>query len=188
VGAAADTALSHQQRRPVARLPPQQQHQQQQPQQPRRRALLGALLGGAALLAPASVTPPARAARPVVNEEVDNDTSPMVQGERCRTCRKLVWHPTRTRRRRHGELHNAAAVATHLPLHPHPRAHTKKHKEMLRRTREKKDERTKQRLRDYNRRNFKDYFTFDATGSSGKARGIRPETQAAIEKWLSENE
>ena len=75
------------------------------------------------------------------------------------------------------------------PLTPLPTPRTqKKHKEMLRRTREKKDERSKQRLRDYNRRNFKDYFTFDATGSSGKARGIRPETQAAIEKWLSENE
>ena len=59
---------------------------------------------------------------------------------------------------------------------------------MLRRTREKKDERSKQRLDAYNKRNFKDYFQFDAAGSSGRARGIRPETQAAIEKWLQANE
>jgi len=61
-------------------------------------------------------------------------------------------------------------------------------KELLRRTEEKKDERREQRLKDYYKRNFKDYFEFDA-GSEGaaRARGLSPETAASIRKWLDDN-
>lgn len=55
--------------------------------------------------------------------------------------------------------------------------------ELLRRTREKADERYKERLADYNRRNFSDYFSFQA----GNMRDLSPETQESIKKWLKEN-
>ena len=44
----------------------------------------------------------------------------------------------------------------------------------------------KQRLADYNRRNFRDFFGSEL-GQSGDMRGVKPETQAAIKKWLKEN-
>jgi hypothetical protein len=59
--------------------------------------------------------------------------------------------------------------------------------ELLRRTNEKKDERKKERLQDYYRRNYGDYFSFQAGGNMN-SEGLRPETQAAIKKWLEDNE
>jgi hypothetical protein len=58
--------------------------------------------------------------------------------------------------------------------------------ELLRRTEEKREERVKERLDDYYRRNFGDYFSFEA-GSNMGSKGISPETQAQIKKWLEEN-
>lgn len=60
--------------------------------------------------------------------------------------------------------------------------------ELLRRTEEKRDERREQRLKDYYRRNFKDYFEFDGgSEEAARARGLSGETQAAIRKWLDDN-
>ena len=60
--------------------------------------------------------------------------------------------------------------------------------ELLAKTAAKKDERTQERLNDYYKRNFKDYFEFEA-GSirAGKARGISDESQQAILQWLERN-
>eukprot|EP00877_Chromochloris_zofingiensis_P006867 jgi/Chrzof1/2433/Cz11g15120.t1_PSAN2 len=60
--------------------------------------------------------------------------------------------------------------------------------ELLKRTQENRDRRYKERLNDYYKRNFKDYFNFEAgTAAAGRARGLTPETQAAIAKWLQDN-
>eukprot|EP00955_Chlamydomonas_euryale_P113363 366212-Chlamydomonas_euryale.AAC.27 len=60
--------------------------------------------------------------------------------------------------------------------------------ELLRKTAEKKDERKQERLNDYYRRNFKEYFDFEAGSSSaGRSRGISSETQAQIAEWLEQN-
>eukprot|EP00195_Chlamydomonas_chlamydogama_P006646 CAMPEP_0202903854 /NCGR_PEP_ID=MMETSP1392-20130828/26679_1 /ASSEMBLY_ACC=CAM_ASM_000868 /TAXON_ID=225041 /ORGANISM="Chlamydomonas chlamydogama, Strain SAG 11-48b" /LENGTH=132 /DNA_ID=CAMNT_0049591201 /DNA_START=19 /DNA_END=417 /DNA_ORIENTATION=+ len=60
--------------------------------------------------------------------------------------------------------------------------------ELLRRTQEKKEERYQQRLQDYYKRNFKEYFEFEAGSvKTGRARGISANTQQEILKWLEEN-
>ncbi|GAX73170.1 hypothetical protein CEUSTIGMA_g623.t1 [Chlamydomonas eustigma] len=60
--------------------------------------------------------------------------------------------------------------------------------ELLRRTAEKKEERKKERLDDYYRRNFKDYFEWEAGSAlAGRARGISEGTSSKILKWLDEN-
>mmetsp|Transcript_8713 Transcript_8713/g.21581 ORF Transcript_8713/g.21581 Transcript_8713/m.21581 type:complete len:134 (-) Transcript_8713:364-765(-) len=61
--------------------------------------------------------------------------------------------------------------------------------ELLKRTEEKREERRKERLNDYYRRNFKEYMDFEA-GVPGVARrrGITDETQQKIAKWLEENQ
>jgi hypothetical protein len=53
----------------------------------------------------------------------------------------------------------------------------------LRRTEEKREERVKERLDDYNRRNFKDYFDVVDKGYNGKERN---ETDEAIRAKLAE--
>jgi len=58
--------------------------------------------------------------------------------------------------------------------------------ELLRRTDEKKDERKAARLKDYYRRNYKDYFQF-MDGSNMNNSGIDAETQKEIKAWLEEN-
>ena len=70
----------------------------------------------------------------------------------------------------------ATATADDSPLVARLLAETELHKE----------ERVKQRLADYNRRNFRDFFGSEL-GQSGDMRGVKPETQAAIKKWLKEN-
>jgi hypothetical protein len=59
---------------------------------------------------------------------------------------------------------------------------------LLAKTAAKKEERTQERLNDYYKRNFKDYFEFEA-GSirTGKARGISEDSQKAILQWLEKN-
>ena len=60
--------------------------------------------------------------------------------------------------------------------------------ELLKRTAEKKDERRQERLNDYYKRNFKEYFDFEAGNrAAGKARGISEETNEKIMKWLEDN-
>ena len=58
--------------------------------------------------------------------------------------------------------------------------------EMLKRTEEKREERKAERLADYYRRNFGDYFSFEA-GSNMDRKGLSPETQAKNKRWLEEN-
>jgi hypothetical protein len=58
--------------------------------------------------------------------------------------------------------------------------------ELLRRTDEKKDERKAERLKDYYRRNYQDYFQF-MDGSNMSNSGIDEETQKQIRAWLEEN-
>jgi predicted metal-dependent phosphoesterase TrpH len=56
---------------------------------------------------------------------------------------------------------------------------------MLRRTEEKAEARRKQRLEDYYVKNYQDYFNFEAGDArTGAARGITPDSQAAVERWL----
>ena len=60
--------------------------------------------------------------------------------------------------------------------------------ELLRKTEEKREERKTERLNDYYRRNFKDYFAFDAADeATARARGLSPETAAAVRKWMEDN-
>ncbi|KAG2446691.1 hypothetical protein HYH02_008257 [Chlamydomonas schloesseri] len=60
--------------------------------------------------------------------------------------------------------------------------------ELLKRSNENRERYQKERLQDYYRRNFKEYFEFEgANAKVGKARGLSSETQQAIEKWLEEN-
>ncbi|PNW86429.1 hypothetical protein CHLRE_02g086100v5 [Chlamydomonas reinhardtii] len=60
--------------------------------------------------------------------------------------------------------------------------------ELLKRSNENRERYQKERLQDYYRRNFKEYFEFEgSTAKVGKARGLSPETQQAIAKWLEEN-
>ncbi|KXZ47644.1 hypothetical protein GPECTOR_34g803 [Gonium pectorale] len=59
---------------------------------------------------------------------------------------------------------------------------------LLQRTAENKDRYAKERLQDYYKRNFKEYFEFEASNAKvAKARGLSPESAAAIQKWLEEN-
>lgn len=61
--------------------------------------------------------------------------------------------------------------------------------ELLRRTEEKREERKQQRLNDYYKRNFPEYFKFDGgSEAAATARGLSPETAAAMRKWLEDNE
>eukprot|EP00803_Ostreobium_quekettii_P004218 evm.model.scf_2920.4 EVM.evm.TU.scf_2920.4 scf_2920:12751-14770(+) len=60
--------------------------------------------------------------------------------------------------------------------------------ELLKRTEENREQRAQQRLEDYNRRNFKDYFMVDADSErTAEARGLSVETQAQIKKWLEDH-
>eukprot|EP00879_Flechtneria_rotunda_P024957 GHRR01026485.1.p1 GENE.GHRR01026485.1~~GHRR01026485.1.p1 ORF type:complete len:117 (+),score=27.91 GHRR01026485.1:159-509(+) len=84
---------------------------------------------------------------------------------------------------------NQAAQARQEPLNKEVDAAESPYiQELLRRSREKKEQRDKERLQDYYKRNFKDYFEFEG-GSirAGKARGIQPDTQQAILQWLELN-
>lgn len=58
--------------------------------------------------------------------------------------------------------------------------------EMLRKTEEKREERKAERLKDYYRRNYQDYFQF-MDGSNMSNSGIDAETQKQIKAWLEEN-
>lgn len=58
--------------------------------------------------------------------------------------------------------------------------------EMLRKTREKAAERKVERLNDYYRRNYGDYFAFQA-GSNMEKQGMSKETADQIRQWLKEN-
>jgi len=56
--------------------------------------------------------------------------------------------------------------------------------EMLARSAEKKEERQEERLRDYYRRNFKDYFQFQAGTCKGSTK--TPECERVLQ-WLEDN-
>lgn len=61
--------------------------------------------------------------------------------------------------------------------------------ELLRRTEEFREQRRKERLAAYDRRNFRDYFAFESSSLDvAKSRGISEETYYAIQKWMSDNE
>lgn len=60
--------------------------------------------------------------------------------------------------------------------------------ELLKRTRENKDRRAKERLIEYYKRNYKDYFEFEGGNiKAGAARGLSSETQQEILNWLEKN-
>jgi hypothetical protein len=56
--------------------------------------------------------------------------------------------------------------------------------ELLKRTREKADERYKERLNDYYKRNYGDYFNF----LQSNMQGLSPETKADVNQWLEKND
>ena len=59
---------------------------------------------------------------------------------------------------------------------------------MLKRTEEMREQRYKERLDDYYRRNFKEYFDFEGGNArAGKARGLSDQTQREIQEWLEAN-
>lgn len=59
---------------------------------------------------------------------------------------------------------------------------------LLKRTEENRDKYAKERLQDYYKRNFKEYFEFESSNAKvGRARGLSPETQEAIAQWLEKN-
>ncbi|KAF8060628.1 hypothetical protein HT031_004805 [Scenedesmus sp. PABB004] len=59
---------------------------------------------------------------------------------------------------------------------------------LLARSRANKAAYDKARLDDYYKRNFADYFEFEAgSAAAGAARGIKSETQQAIADWLEKN-
>lgn len=74
----------------------------------------------------------------------------------------------------------AAPVAMNQPVDPKDSPYVQ---ELLRRTEEKKEERVKERLADYDKRNFKDYFDVVDKGYNGKGRN---ETDEAIRAKLAE--
>lgn len=60
--------------------------------------------------------------------------------------------------------------------------------QLLKNTEEKREERYKQRLRDYDRRNFRDYFGFETSSRDvARRRGISDETYDKIQQWLKDN-
>mmetsp|Transcript_12568 Transcript_12568/g.37768 ORF Transcript_12568/g.37768 Transcript_12568/m.37768 type:complete len:146 (+) Transcript_12568:172-609(+) len=60
---------------------------------------------------------------------------------------------------------------------------------LLKRTDQFRDQRRKERLLAYERRNFQDYFGFESGSLEvAKSRGINEETFNAIKKWMKENE
>ncbi|KAL3150526.1 hypothetical protein ABBQ32_000343 [Trebouxia sp. C0010 RCD-2024] len=59
---------------------------------------------------------------------------------------------------------------------------------LLAKSKENKERYTKERLQDYYRRNFKDYFTYEkGLGQSSSERGLSDENQQKILKWLNDN-
>lgn len=55
--------------------------------------------------------------------------------------------------------------------------------DLLKKTVEKKDERYKERLDNYYKRNFNDYFNFEM----GNNDGVSAETKAEVKAWLEKN-
>jgi hypothetical protein len=58
--------------------------------------------------------------------------------------------------------------------------------ELLRKSESKREERRKERLQDYYRRNFTDYFTFE-TSPGMSQQGLSPETSNQMKQWLKDN-
>ena len=58
--------------------------------------------------------------------------------------------------------------------------------DLLAKTEALKEQRKKERLNDYYRRNYTDYFSFQA-GSNMNVQGLSKGTQEDIKKWLQEN-
>ncbi|GMH33527.1 hypothetical protein BSKO_01361 [Bryopsis sp. KO-2023] len=54
--------------------------------------------------------------------------------------------------------------------------------ELLARTEKNREKRRQERLDDYNKRNFRDYFGVEQTAR------LTPETRAKIQKWLDDNQ
>jgi len=59
--------------------------------------------------------------------------------------------------------------------------------ELLQRTQDMKEMRRKERLDDYYRRNFSDYFSFQES-SNMDSQGLSSETQEEIRNWLQQNQ
>ncbi|WIA35480.1 hypothetical protein OEZ86_003911 [Tetradesmus obliquus] len=82
----------------------------------------------------------------------------------------------------------AAVVQPAQAAQPQPEPLTPYMQELLRRSEEKREERYKERLAAYYKKNFKEYFDVEAVDDmTARARGIKPETTAAIKRWMEEN-
>lgn len=58
---------------------------------------------------------------------------------------------------------------------------------LLQKTEPLREERKKERLLAFNKKVFSDRYFDSEIGASGAMRGVKPETRAAIEKWMKEN-
>ena len=75
----------------------------------------------------------------------------------------------------------AAPVAMNQPVDPKDSPYVQ---ELLRRTEEKKEERVKERLADYDKRNFKDYFDVVDKGFNGRTMTENDEAiRERLKKW-----
>ena len=59
---------------------------------------------------------------------------------------------------------------------------------LLEKTEPLREERKKERLLAFNKKVFSDRYFDSEIGMSGSLRGVKPETRAAIEKWMKEND
>lgn len=59
--------------------------------------------------------------------------------------------------------------------------------DLLRKTEAKREERKRERLQDYYRRNFSDYFSFEMGNARGGNQGLSEETIEKIRQWQKDN-
>ena len=59
---------------------------------------------------------------------------------------------------------------------------------LLQKTEPLREERTKERLVAFNKKVFSDRYFDSEIGMSGELRGVKPETRAAIAKWMKAND
>lgn len=108
---------------------------------------------------------------------VPADSSPLIQGARLgiggRGCKEA--HPAAAPLAAFGCIQRTRACPPACAL-----ARTRHRAELLKRTEEKREERKRERLDDYYRRNFADYFENSPPAEDS-------ETQRAIRQWLEKN-
>ena len=87
----------------------------------------------------------------------------------------------------------APSYSTPPSVAPEPKSPTSADEEnpfirsLLQKTEPLREERKKERLLAFNKKVFSDRYFDSEIGASGAMRGVKPETRAAIEKWMKEN-